>query len=193
MLYGNRWYMVSICSKLEPKKFRSKYDWVGKVIAWESRKRLKSGLLTTGKLELWDANGSLNQNQTTRPNVNKKKRLTNSWIFTDQADQSEGRLKTGQIYLISQRPEKQLWDMKVTVVPIVIRAFDSISQNREKKMGKLEIRGIIEIIQNIVLSKSISILRRAFEIEGDILPETPVEKSRSGVKNSQELGQRWWW
>ena len=34
-------HIVSECRKLEQKNYKTKHDWVGKVIHWELRKRLK--------------------------------------------------------------------------------------------------------------------------------------------------------
>ena len=34
-------HMISECSKLAPKDYKTRYDWVGKVIHWELCKRLK--------------------------------------------------------------------------------------------------------------------------------------------------------
>ena len=49
-------HIISECSKLTQKEYKSRHDWVGKVIQWESRK----------KLEFDRSNKCINQNSSGR-------------------------------------------------------------------------------------------------------------------------------
>ena len=59
--------------------------------------------------------------------------------------------------------------MKLIVIPIVVDALGMTPKGLEKKLGKLEIRGGITIIQTSVLLKSARILRRVLETRGELL------------------------
>ena len=54
---------------------------------------------------------------------------------------------------------KKLWNMKVTIVPIVIGVLGTITKGLEE----LEVGGRVEIIQTTVLLKTARILRRVLE------------------------------
>ena len=59
---------------------------------------------------------------------------------------------------------KKLWNMKVTVVPIVIGALGTVTKGLVKGLEDLEIRGQEETIQTTALLTSARILRRVLEI-----------------------------
>ena len=40
-------HMISVCRQLAPKEYKTRHDWVGKVIYWELRKRLKKRIRQT--------------------------------------------------------------------------------------------------------------------------------------------------
>ena len=61
------------------------------------------------------------------------------------------------------RELKKLYDMKVTVIPIIGESLGTVSKNLEKKL-ELEIKGIIETMQIAALLKSATIIRRVLEI-----------------------------
>ena len=72
-------------------------------------------------------------------------------------------------YLNLARELKKLWNMKVTIVPIVIGAFGRVTKGLLKGSGDLEVGGRVETIQTIALSKTARILRRIRETWGDLL------------------------
>ena len=100
---------------------------------------------------LWHTNGSLNLGQTTRPYNNqqkkkkkkkkKKKRKRNCKIvdFAISADhwiklkESEKKDK----YLDLGRESKKLWNRKVTIIPIVIGAFGTVTKGSFKGLENL--------------------------------------------------------
>ena len=65
---------------------------------------------------------------------------------------------------------KKLWNIKVTIIPIVIGAFGSITKGLLKGLEDLEFGGRIETIQTTALLRTARILRRVLESWGDLLP-----------------------
>ena len=59
--------------------------------------------------------------------------------------------------------------MKVTIVPIVIGAFDTITKGLLKGSEDLEVGGRVETIQMTSLLRTARILRRVVETWGDLL------------------------
>ena len=72
-------------------------------------------------------------------------------------------------YLDLARELKKLWNMKVTIVPIVIGALDTITTRLLKGLEDLEIGERVETIQTTALLKTVRILRRVLETWGDLL------------------------
>ena len=65
--------------------------------------------------------------------------------------------------------ELKKWNMKETVIPIVIGALESIPKGLVKRLEDLETRRQIETIQTTALLRSARILRRVLEIWGDLI------------------------
>ena len=59
--------------------------------------------------------------------------------------------------------------MKVTIVPIVIGAFGTITKGLLKGLEDLEVGGRVETIQTTALSRTTRIPRRVLETWGDLL------------------------
>ena len=72
-------------------------------------------------------------------------------------------------YLDVARELKKLWNMKVTIIPIVIGGFGTITKGLLKGMEDLEVSGRVETIQMTALLKTARILRRVLETWGDLL------------------------
>ena len=72
-------------------------------------------------------------------------------------------------YLDLARELKKLWNMKVTIVPIVIGAFGIIIKGLLKGLEDLEVGGQVEIIQMTVSLNTARILKRVLETCGDLL------------------------
>ena len=64
---------------------------------------------------------------------------------------------------------KMLWNMEVTIVPIVIGAFGTVTKVLLKGLEDLEFGGRVETIQMTALLKTARILRRALKTWGDLL------------------------
>ena len=58
---------------------------------------------------------------------------------------------------------KKLWNMKLTVIPIVTGALGTVTKELVKKLEDLEIRGRVVNIQITILLKSARILRRGLQ------------------------------
>ena len=66
-------------------------------------------------------------------------------------------------YLDLARELKKLWNMKVTIVPIVIGAFGTRIKGLLKGMVDLDVGGRVETIQMTALLRTARILRRVME------------------------------
>ena len=64
---------------------------------------------------------------------------------------------------------KKLWNMKVTIIPIVIGALGTVTKGLLKGLDDLEFGGRVETIQSIALLRTARILRRVLETWGDLL------------------------
>ena len=102
---------------------------------------------------------------------NKKKRICKIVDFAVPVDhrinlkESEKKNK----YLDLARELKKLWNMKVTIVPIVIDALGIITKGLLKGLEDLEVGGRVETIQTTALLRMARILRRVLETWGDLL------------------------
>ena len=72
-------------------------------------------------------------------------------------------------YLDLARELKKQWNMKETIIPIVIGAFSAVGKGLLKGLDDLEVGGRVETIQTTALLKTAGILRRVMETWGDLL------------------------
>ena len=61
------------------------------------------------------------------------------------------------------RELKKLWNMKVTIVPIVIGCFDTVTKRLLKRLADLEVGGRVETIQTTALLKTARIPKKVLE------------------------------
>ena len=66
-------------------------------------------------------------------------------------------------YLDLARELKKLWNMKMTIIPIVIVAYSTVTKGLLKGLEDLEVGGRVETIQTTALLKTARILRRVLE------------------------------
>ena len=102
----------------------------------------------------------------TKQNKTKPRRIVGLAVLVDhrvKLKESEKRDK----YLDLARELKKLWDVKVTVIPIIIGTFGTIPKGLVKGLEDLLIRGQVETILTTGLLKSDRILKRVLEILGD--------------------------
>ena len=72
-------------------------------------------------------------------------------------------------YIDLARELKKLWNIKVTIVPIVMGALYTITKGLLKGLEDLEFSGRVETIQSTALLGTARILRRVLETWGDLL------------------------
>ena len=84
---------------------------------------------------------------------------------------------------------KKMWNMKVTIVPIVIGALGTVTKGLLKGLEDLEVGGRVETIQTTALLRTARILRRVLETcchsnsSEKLSANTDVKNSR-GVNNN---------
>ena len=122
----------------------------------------------------WHTHGASNLGQKTRPYNNQQQKKKRICKIVDFAVQAEHRInlmefKKKDKYLDLARELKKLWNMKVTIVPIVIGTFGTITKGLFKGLEDLEVGGRVETIQVTALLRTARILRRVLETWGDLL------------------------
>ena len=65
--------------------------------------------------------------------------------------------------LVREFKKKKLWNMKVTIIPIGIGAFVTITKGQLKGLEDLEIGGRVDTIQTTTLLRTTRIMRRVLE------------------------------
>ena len=104
----------------------------------------------------------------------KKKKKKRTCKIVDFAVPAYYRIKLKECekrdkYLDLARELKKLWNMLVTIIPIVIGAFGTVTKGLLKGLEDLEVGGRVEIIQTTALLRTARILRRVLETRGDLL------------------------
>ena len=122
---------------------------------------------------LWHTNGPPNIGQKTRPYDNQplKKRICQTVDFTVPADHKiklKENEKKGKCLDLA-RELKNLWNVKVTIIPIVIGALGTVTKGLFKRLEDLEVGGWEETIQTTKLLRTARIMRMILETWGDLL------------------------
>ena len=125
-------------------------------------------------MEIWYRNGSPNLGQKTIPYNNQQQQQKKICKIVDFAVSVDHRIKLKECerrykYLDLARELKKLWNMKVTIIPIVIGAFGTVTKVLLKGLEDLEDSGRVETIQTTALLKTARIPRRVLETWGDLL------------------------
>ena len=118
-------------------------------------------------------------------NNKKKKRICKIVDFAVPADHRI-KLKDWEKkdkYLDFARELKKLWNIWVTIAPIVIGTFGTVTKGLLKGLEDLEVGGRVETIQTTVLLKTARIPRRVLETWGDLLSLNLQWKT---------ISWRWW-
>ena len=124
---------------------------------------------------LWHTHGSLNLGQKTRPyNNQQKKKKKRTCKIIDFAVLADHRIKLKECekkdkYLDLARELKKLWNMRVTIVPIVIGAFGTITKGLLTGLEDLGVGGWSETIQMTALLRTARIVKRVLETWRDLL------------------------
>ena len=175
-------HIINEWSKLAQKGYKTRHDWVVKVIHWELCKKFKFDhmnkcICTTQHLS-WRMRHT-NSYRTTisarRPdliifnnNNKKKKKKKRICKIVDFAVPADHRIKLKESekkdkYLNLAKVLKKLWNMKETEIPIIIGALDTTTKWLVKGYEDLEIRGRVETFRTTTFLKSARILRRVLE------------------------------
>ena len=97
----------------------------------------------------------------------KKKRTCKIVDFAVPADHriklKECEKKDKYLDLARELKKKKQWNVKVTIIPIVIGAFGTVIKGISKKLEDLEVGGRVETIQTTSLLRTARILRRVLE------------------------------
>ena len=118
---------------------------------------------------LWDSDIHMNHlisaRRSDRIITNKKKRI---YKIVDFAVPADHRIKRKECekkdkYLDIARELKKLWNMKVSIDPIVIGAFGTMTERLLKGLEDLEVGERLGTIQTTALLKTARILRRVLE------------------------------
>ena len=88
-----------------------------------------------------------------------KREIVDFALRTDHWEKFKENEKKDQ-YLDLSRELKKLWNMKVTIIPIVFGAFGEVTKGLLKGLEYVEIRGPEETIQTTTLLRTVRILRR---------------------------------
>ena len=174
-------HIISECSKLA-REYKVRHDWVSKVIHWKmcgifqfdhTNKWYMHNSAPVPENDshklLWDFNIQTDHLiSPRRPDLiitNKKKRI---WKIVDFAVPADHRInlkesKKKDKYLDLARELKKLWNLKETIVPIVIGALGTITKGLLKGLEDLEFGGRVETIQTTALLRTARILRRVLE------------------------------
>ena len=117
---------------------------------------------------LWHTHGSPNLGQKTKLNNNQQKKRTCKIV--DFAVPTDHRVKLKECekmdkFLDLARELKKLWNMQVTIIPVVTGAFGRVTKGLLKGLEDLEVGGRVETIH----TKTTRILRRVLETWGDFL------------------------
>ena len=187
-------HIISKCSKLAQKEYKTWHHWVIKMIHWEMCKKFKFEHTkemvyaqpstsprkwhTQTPMGLWHTNRSPNLGQKTRSysNQQKEKVIFKIVDFTVPADHKiklkECEKKDKYFDLATEL--KKLWNMKVTIVPIVIGAFGTITKGLLKGMADLEVGGWVETIQTTAFLRTARILSPG-DLRRLAVTQTPVK------------------
>ena len=191
-LYGERDdiinHILSECSKLARKEYKTRHDWVSMLIHWELCKKLKFDY--TNKWYMYNAESVLvNEihklfgNFETQTDhlilarwldlkiINKKERTCRIVDFAVLGDHKvelkEFEKKDKYFDLVMEL--KKLWNMKVTIIPIEIGALGTVIKGLVQELEDLDIRWRVETVQTTALLRLTRILRRVRENWGDLL------------------------
>ena len=109
------------CSKLAQKEYKNRHNWVGKVIPWKLCKRL---MVSDQVIPVRRPNTMLISKKRTWPPV----------YFAVSSDQRVKMKESKKIdKYLDHRELKKLWNMKVTVMPIVVGALGTSSKDLTRK------------------------------------------------------------
>ena len=177
-------HIISECSKLAQKEYKTRHDCVGKVNRWEMCKKFLFDHTNKWYMQnrtpvqennrhklLWDFDMHTDHLiSARRPDLiiisSKKKKRT--CIILDFAVPADHRIKLKESekkdkFLDLARELKKLWNMQVTIIAYVIGAFGTVTKGLLNGLEELEVGGRVENIQTTALLRTARILRIVLE------------------------------
>ena len=122
---------------------------------------------------LWHTHGSLNLGQKTRPYNNQKKKTKRICKILDFAVLADHRLNRKNVKrriststLLGNWKKNKQWNMKMTIIPILIGVFDTVTNGLLEGLEDLNIGGRVETMEMTALLRTAIILRRFMETWG---------------------------
>ena len=102
--------------------------------------------------------------------IKKKKKKKRTGKIVDFAVPADHRIKLKEcekkdkyLDLARELKKNKLWNMKVTIIPIVIGAFETVTKGLLKGLEDLEVGGRLETIQTTALLRTTRTLRKILE------------------------------
>ena len=97
--------------------------------------------------------------------ISKKRCVGGAYKIVDFAVPADYRIKLKESekkdeYLDLAKELKKLWNMKVTIIPIVIGTFGTVTKGLLKGLEELAVGGRVETIQTTTLLRTVRIVRR---------------------------------
>ena len=110
---------------------------------------------------------SINNNNN---NNNKKDNLQNCRLCSQSEKECAKRVK----YLDNARELRKLWNMKVTIIPLVIGALGTVTKGFVQGLEDLEIRGRVETIQTSDIEIGQNTEKSSGDLKKLVFPQNPV-------------------
>ena len=175
-------HLISECSKMAQKEYKRRHDWVGKRIHWDLCKKFEihaseqwynhepEAIVENDSCKiLWDFTIQTDHVlEARRPDlivVNKKENkctIVDFPIPYDTGIEQKEKEKVDKCQDLKRELQK-LWNMRITVVPIVIAALGTPLKDIKRRLSDLDIETTIEELQKTVLLQSARILRKVLE------------------------------
>ena len=147
---------------------------------------------------LWHTNGSPNFGQKTRPIIIKRKKRT--YKIEDFAVPADHRIKLKENekknkYRNHARELKKLWNMKVTIISILICAFGTVTKGLLKGLADLEIRARVDTIKTTTLLRRPEYWEKSRRLEEICCHPNSSERpsAKTNMKNSQGVNYNNMW
>ena len=176
-------HILCECPKLAQKEYKRRHDWVGKAIHWEMSKQRgfevkdkwyehdPQPVIENNQFKvLWDFNVQTDHViEARRPDmivIDKEKKTCKIIDFAVPADYRLCQKEREKIekYQDLKRELQTLWDLKVSIVPIVIGALGTIPKTLKQRLKELGVNIKPDQFQTSALLNSARILRKVLEI-----------------------------
>ena len=176
-------HLVSGCSILTPTEYKARHDRVGQYLHWKILNfyKIKTEInwyehkplpVVEGKnvTILWDFPVHTDRTiQANRPDIIVKDGQSKTCLLIDMSVPTDQNIAVKEFDKLSKYKDleievQKLWNLKATIVPVIIGALGMIKKGCQKHLDKLPGNPSLQEIQKIVLTSTAHILRRALSI-----------------------------